>query len=418
MMNSMVASTEAELTGLLTALGIGLLIGAVRERRKQDGLLVVAGLRTHAVAALMGGVGAWFGPMLLLAVVVLVGLFVLLSYRYTAKQDPGLTSEVALVLTVMLGALAMSQPALAAGIGVVTAILLEARDALHRLTRELLTERELHDALILLASALVILPLLPSEAIDPWGSLRPHAIWRVVVLVMGVGMLGHVALRWAGKRWGLAIAGFFSGLVSSTAAVASFGAMARKKPHLQRYSVAAALLANLASLVLMIGIVASLSPMLLEAALLPLSGACLALVGASLLGLGIGADRDDDAIDDTLDGRSFTIRHAVALAGVIALVMLLSAIGGQAFGARGAIAVAGIAALAEWHAPAASLAELSASGALSLEAARWGLVLLLASGSVAKGVLAWISGGVRYGLAVGAAMALATTLAALITLWQ
>src|SRR3546814_12707752 len=73
----------------------------------------------------------------------------------------------------------------------------------------------------LLASALVVLPLLPSTAVDPWGVLRPDAIWRLVVLVMGVGVLGHIAQRAAGTRWGLPLAGFFAGFVSSTAAVRS-----------------------------------------------------------------------------------------------------------------------------------------------------------------------------------------------------
>src|SRR3546814_8066730 len=62
----------------------------------------------------------------------------------------------------------------------------------------------------LLASALVVLPLLPGEAVDPWGVLRPDAVWRLVVLVMGIGVLGHIAQRAAGTRWGLPLAGSFA----------------------------------------------------------------------------------------------------------------------------------------------------------------------------------------------------------------
>ena len=54
----------------------------------------------------------------------------------------GLTGEVALVLTCLLGGVAMRAPALAASLGVVTAVLLYAKQPLHRLTRELLSERE------------------------------------------------------------------------------------------------------------------------------------------------------------------------------------------------------------------------------------------------------------------------------------
>lgn len=415
MLESVADAAGKDLTGLLTALGIGLLIGAVRERRKQDGLLVVAGLRTHAVAALLGALTAWFGPSLLLAVVLLVGLFVLLSYRYTAKQDPGLTSEVALVLTVVLGALAMREAALAAAIGVVTAILLEARTALHRLTRELLTERELHDALILLASALVILPLLPDGSIDPWNAIHPQALWRVVVLVLAVGMIGHMAQRWAGIRLGLAVAGFLSGFISSTAAVAHFGDHARRNPSQIRFAIAAALFANLASLILLAGIVASLSPELIRAAAVPLLSVAVILLAGGLVGFGGALDKDESF--EAEDGRSFRTGHALVLAAAIGGVMLLSAIAQHYFGDRGALAIAALAALAEWHAAAASVAQMQASAALSTEMARWGLVLLLASGGLAKSVLAWISGPRVYALAITAALLLSAAAAAATALW-
>lgn len=415
MLESVADAAGKDLTGLLTALGIGLLIGAVRERRKQDGLLVVAGLRTHAVAALLGALTAWFGPSLLLAVVLLVGLFVLLSYRYTAKQDPGLTSEVALVLTVVLGALAMREAALAAAIGVVTAILLEARTALHRLTRELLTERELHDALILLASALVILPLLPDGSIDPWNAVHPRALWRVVVLVLAVGMIGHMAQRWAGIRLGLAVAGFLSGFVSSTAAVAHFGDHAQRNPNQIRFAIAATLFANLASLILLAGIVASLSAELIRAAAVPLLSAAVILLAGGLVGFGGHLDKDESF--EAEDGRSFRTGHALVLAAAIGGVMLLSAIAQHYFGDSGALAIAALAALAEWHAAAASVAQMQASAALSTEMARWGLVLLLASGGLAKSVLAWTSGPRAYALAITAALLLSVLAAAATALW-
>ena len=113
---------------------------------------------------------------------------------------------------------------LATALGVTAAALLQAKRQLKNLSRNIITEQEIKDGLLLLAAALVVMPLLPTEALDPWGVLRPRTIWKIVVLVMGTGMLGHVALRMVGARWGLAVAGFFAGFASSTAATASFGA--------------------------------------------------------------------------------------------------------------------------------------------------------------------------------------------------
>ena len=52
------------------------------------------------------------------------------AYWRGHDDDPGLTSEVALILTTVLGGLSMRQPALAAGVAVAAAILLAARTPL------------------------------------------------------------------------------------------------------------------------------------------------------------------------------------------------------------------------------------------------------------------------------------------------
>src|SRR5690606_23735515 len=104
----------------------------------------------------------------------------------------GLTGEVALVATALLGALAVRSPAMATGLAVVMAVLLFAKKSLHRLSRELLSEREVFDGLFLLASALVVLPLLPDRGFGPYEALNLRTLWLLVVLVMAVGALGHV----------------------------------------------------------------------------------------------------------------------------------------------------------------------------------------------------------------------------------
>src|SRR3546814_19093226 len=103
-----------------------------------------------------------------------------------------------------------------------------------------------------------------------------------LVLVMGVGVLGHIAQRAAGTRWGLPLAGFFAGFVSSTAAVAGYGAVVRQQPGLAASAASAALLSNLASLLLMAVVVAAVSPPLLIASALPLTGAGVALLIGAL----------------------------------------------------------------------------------------------------------------------------------------
>ena len=107
------------------ALGAGLLVGLVRERGHTTHS--TAGLRTHALVALAAAIAAWLGSGVLLVTLVAVALLAAMSYRATHAEDPGLTGEVALLATALLGALAVRSPAMAAGLAVVMAVLLYAR---------------------------------------------------------------------------------------------------------------------------------------------------------------------------------------------------------------------------------------------------------------------------------------------------
>lgn len=393
-----------ELHGLLTAIAIGLLIGVVRERHALQSSTpqhgpTAAGLRTHALVAIAAGVAAQLGPPALVATVLAVGALAVVSYLRTRDHDPGLTGEVALLVTTLLSALAQTQTAVAAALAVVAAVLLFAKQPLHRFARDVVSEREVQDALLLAASAVVILPLLPDEPVDPWGVLVPSKLWKLVVLVMAVGMLGHIALRAVGARWGLPVAGFFSGFASSTAAVAGFGQRSREAADVTAGAASAAVLANLASLLLLVGIVATAAPQLLRASAWPLAAAA----GVLAVTAAIGLRRQGAApvLPEEPQARAFKLSHGLLLALMIAVVLVVSAWLRSVFGDMGALATAVLVALVELHASAASIAQLSAAGGLTLAHAQWGMAALLASSAIAKTVLAFASGNRRYGLIVG-----------------
>ena len=141
--------------------------------------------------------------------IVIAGVNILTAAAYwrSHEDDPGLTTEVALIVTALLGGLSMQKPALAAGLAVAVAVLLAARSMLHRFVRSVLTEDELNDALIFAGATLVVLPLVPDRAMGPYGALNPHSIWILVILVMAISAAGYMAVRLLGARFGLPIAG-------------------------------------------------------------------------------------------------------------------------------------------------------------------------------------------------------------------
>ena len=187
-----------------SALAIGCLVGAERERRKGEGpQRSPAGIRTFALASLMGGVSVVLGGNLMLAVTTAIfAVFSAVAYVRTHEQDPGLTSEAALVLTVLLGGLAQSQTATASGIAVIVTVLLAARVPLHRFVSHVISESELTDALIFAAATLVVLPLMPNRYLGPFGAINPRTIWKIVVLVMSISAGGYIAVRLRGRAAG------------------------------------------------------------------------------------------------------------------------------------------------------------------------------------------------------------------------
>lgn len=214
--------TDALVLRLAVALGAGLLIGLERERRKGTGRSrAAAGVRTFAVTALAGALALEIGgELVLVAAAVFVALLTALAYQRTANADPGLTTEMALLATLLLGALAMREPAVASGAAIVVAILLASRDRLHRFVRGALSDQEVNDALLFAAAALVVLPLTPDRTVGPYGAFNPRTIWRLLVLILGIQGAGHIAVRALGGRRGLPLAGFASGFVSSSATIA------------------------------------------------------------------------------------------------------------------------------------------------------------------------------------------------------
>ncbi len=383
------------LGALLTALGIGLMIGIVRERMHGSPQALVAGTRTHALICLLGCMGWMLGSAVFVVCLLLVGALTIAAYLHTARDDPGLTSEVALLLSAVLGGLSVEHASLAAALGVLVASLLLVKAPMQKLSRELISERELQDGLMLGAAALVVMPLLPTEPLDPWGAVSPTTVWRIVVLVMAVGMFGHIAQRLFGARWGLPIAGFFSGFVSSSAAVTGMGQRARENGEQTTACASAALLANLASLLLFLAVVGTISPALLSAALPSLGLAVLALL--LVAGFWQWCTHQSDVIVAQSSGRAFKLSQALLIAALIAGVSLLAAWLGQRFGSAGVLVTTMLVALAEVHAAAAGVAQLQVSGTVPLDVARWGILGVLSASSLAKTVLAFASGGTRYG---------------------
>lgn len=385
------------------ALGCGLLIGLERERRKGEGDdRAAAGVRSFTIAALLGALAeALAQPALVLAGAVVVGAMAVLAYARSRSRDPGLTTELALLATFLVGVLAVRDPVLGAACGTLLAVLLAARTQLHRFATQWLSQRELHDGLMLAGFALVLLPLVPDGAIAWLGGMRARPLAATVLLILALQAAGHVALRLFGPRHGTAASGFFGGFVSSTATVAAFGARVRAGSTPLRLGAAAASLSGCATWLQAVLLAAALSPAALDL-LWPVAGA--GAIGTMLVA-GLAAGRGGHEAAPVLGERSaLQLREALLVALLLGGVALLVGQARQHFGNLGMLGGVAIAALADAHAPIASLLSLHAAQQLEAGTLRTGVLLAIAVNTSTRLVTAVTAGGGAYALRVGAAL--------------
>ncbi|MET3494439.1 MgtC/SapB family protein [Variovorax boronicumulans] len=412
------SSTSTAIVGLAVALGIGLMVGIERERRKGDGdRRAAAGLRTFAIAALTGAVAQLLPfPALVPIGGALVAALAVVSHWKSRSRDPGMTTELALFATYLLGALCVVEPSLGAACGTGLALLLAARSRLHRFATELLSEQELRDGVLLAALALIVLPFIPSRPLEMLGGISPRPLAAMVLLIMAVQAAGQAAVRWLGVRGGLLGAGFASGFVSSTATVASFGHRAREHPQHTGLLAGAAALSAVATWVLALTMTAALSP---QAGLALLPVALAGAAGAAAAGLlPLLAPVPSIALEAPASDRSaLRPREALAVALALALVALLVGTAQQHFGDAGLQVGIALAALVDAHAPVASLASLHAADALSTDRFIRGVLVAVGTNTLTRCAVALTVGGRNYALRVTAALMASLACACAVAVW-
>jgi uncharacterized membrane protein (DUF4010 family) len=297
-----------------------------------------------------------------------------------------------------LGALAMREPSLAAGFAVVVAVLLAARTRLHRFVQDVLTEQELQDALLFAAATLVILPFTLDHPVGPFGVLNPRTLWKLAVMVMSVSAAGYVALRAFGPRFGLPLAGFASGFVSSAATIGSMAARATREPEFLSAAVAGAALSTVATIVQMAAVLFVTDRPTLSAMMLPLLFAGIAAVSYGALFTIKAAGSKPQASE--VAGRAFNPTTAVVFAATVSAILFASAALNHWLGSAGLAAAAGLAGFADTHSAAISVASLAAAGKISSSDAVLPILVGLTTNTVTKAVVAITTGGRRFALRI------------------
>lgn len=244
---------------------------------KKDEKFRLGGFRTYTLISLFGGIAGVFyileskiiSYILFLTLIILI--FIAYYLNVKLKQAFGLTTEIAIIITFVLGFLTSSSLVrfeILLGILVLMAFFLSQKRGIGKFINKI-QHKELIDVIKFGLISLILLPIIPNrdfyvkdlsqiiqvdfqEKVGEIYLINPFSIWLVVILISGLNLVSYYLSRAFGTKAGIQITSFFGGFFSSTSTLISLASKAKKsenKTLIKRYS-GGAILSNGVSYIL------------------------------------------------------------------------------------------------------------------------------------------------------------------------
>ncbi|MGR5339454.1 MgtC/SapB family protein [Vibrio astriarenae] len=382
-------SGEHLIWNLFIALLLGAIVGTQRGwvmRNSLEGSRV-AGIRTFSLVGLLGGLIAILADIYSPALLgfALVALVVLACIAFVIQQkksdDISITGVVSLIITFVLGSLAVSGEAvLAAAAAVITAVVLDNKKELHQALQRL-QEYELDAALRLLLISIVLLPLLPNQTYGPWGALNPYEIWWMVVLIASISFVGYFAIKIGGTKRGILFTSVFAGLSSSTALTLQFSHLSREQPPMSPLLASGILLSCGTMFPRLLVVLSVINPQLIPR----LSPIVLTMmITLYLPAWWIWRTCKDDTVEPTnKQSNPLALQSALFFGAVLAMIMLLSHALSDWFGSAGILILSAVSGMTDVDAISLTLGRQS-TVSVDMDIAVFGILIAASVNTLVK----------------------------------
>lgn len=408
-------------SSLAVSLAVGLLIGLERQmaiEQREGREVLPAGVRTFPLIALAGSTAVLLEPSAPWAIPAVIFCLagLLAAHRLglpMERREAGFTTDVAAIVTLLLGALAVSRIIpetthrllMVAGLSVVVTLLLSVKPRLHAAIRRLSVE-DIYATLQLLLVALVILPLLPDRTYGPYEAIHPQQIGRFILLLGSVSFVGYVASRLLGPGRGLVVTGLVGGLVSSTAVTFSMARRARADENAATPAVVATVAASAMMFLRVLFAAAVVHPPLVPRLLVPLlamaviGGFAIVRLRAQGRAQAPGAGPTTGPTTDGIEFRNpFELKSAVIFGLLFGGVIFVSKAVQAELGSAALYVTGVLAGTTDVDAITLSAASLARDG-LDLEVASTTIFFACVSNTAVKAGIAYVSGGRAFGAQV------------------
>ncbi|MEO6728356.1 MAG: MgtC/SapB family protein [Candidatus Dojkabacteria bacterium] len=376
----------------------------------------IGGFRTYTLISLMGGIAGilFLNKLEFISFTLLLGLmsFLLVAYfmNIKLKEAFGITTEIAIVITFILGFLTTSgiiKLEIVLVILVLMAFFLSQKRGFGKFIARI-QHREVIDVFQFGLIALVILPIFPNKvftildltslfgttdlgnsALQNFTLGNPFQIWLIVVIISGINLIGYILSRITGEKIGIFFTSIFSGFISSTSGIISFASKSKAVGENLLLS-GAAIISNSVSFII-VGALLFISNRELFNAALPI------MLAVFIFGFILGSLLIFFFRSDTNHGQAqyqaFSVLPALKFVGIIIVLSLLVQIlelGNVGTGL--VILVTALSGVTGIDAPAIAIAGLLTSGVITVDTALVAFLLTNIVNFIAKAIYAYTIG--------------------------
>lgn len=341
--------SSIEIVGRLgLALAMAIFLGLTFEGvYKRDQHVSPGGIRSFPMLMTVGAVLFLLQPDSLLPFIVGLGAVALWQYAHLrgdgmgAEQRSSLMIPTASLFAYALGPLALLQPAwIVVAVSVTAVLLIESREPLHRLVREVAPAEifTLGKFLVLIG---VILPLVPRHPVVSFTPITPFQVWLALVATSTLSYASYLLQTYLPRRSSALLPAVLGGLYSSTVTTVALARQQRAVGDARAdYSVGIVLATTI--MYVRIGAIVALFDWTLAQVLLP------ALLGLALLGAGFALfdwrrlQRAEVPPEQLPPPNPLQLATALSFAGMFVIIALLTDWVRREFGQTGVFTLAAI----------------------------------------------------------------------------
>lgn len=386
-----------DLFNLGIAIGLGFIIGVQRETENKE----IAGVRTFTFISILGALTGMICQKteqyyLIGAIALVLTLLIVIStyikYKKNAKLKFGITTEIAILLTFLIGCfLVISDQLIGVICGAVVAVLLHIKNTLHD-TINRMKQKEINAIMTFVGISLIVLPILPNQAYDRFEVLNPKEIWTVVVLIVGISVAGYFIYKLVGKKAGVISNGILGGLISSTATTVSYANFAKQSKEISKMAAFVILTASAVSFIRVVFEVGVIIPHKLPEMVLPLIVIILFMTIICVL-LYRHMNKENEKLEAPKPKNPAQLKNAIIFGLLYGFILLVVAVTKDKIGNSALLLVSIISGLTDVDAITLSLSKLIQQGSLS---ANYGWKFMMIAGLsnlVFKGGMAYFIAG-------------------------